>query len=64
MFFTNEGHLFAPNETASETISFEIFSEKLSAGNYRIIKDFRDYEKEYSSENQVNIAAPFKLIEP
>ncbi|MGG3448779.1 immunoglobulin-like domain-containing protein [Domibacillus aminovorans] len=64
MFFTDEGHLLAPNKTASEAILFEIFSEELSAGNYRIIKNFRDYEKEHSSENQVTVAAPFKLIEP
>lgn len=64
LFFSDEGHLLAPNETASEIISFEIFSEELSAGNYRIIKDFRDFEKEYSSENQVNIAAPFEFIKP
>ncbi|WP_050179596.1 immunoglobulin-like domain-containing protein [Domibacillus robiginosus] len=61
--FTDEAYYLAPNETESETISFDIFSEKLSAGHYRIIKNFSDDEKEYSPENIIPIAASFEVIE-
>lgn len=62
--FTAEAYSFASGQRESQTISLDIFSEKLSTGHYRIIKDFLENGKEYRQENQIMIADSFELIEP
>ncbi|MEM1504798.1 hypothetical protein RG959_15430 [Domibacillus sp. 8LH] len=62
--FTAIGYNLVPGQNIFETISLDIFNEELSAGHYRLIKEFSEAEKEYSPENKIIIAASFKLVEP
>lgn len=64
MAFSDIGYYLHPDQTESDTIYLNLFSEKLSPGRYRVIKGFNDEEKEYKPENEILVAALFEFVEP
>lgn len=62
--FNAAAYHLTPSQTVNQTISLDIFTEKLSAGHYRIIHSVNDNHENYSLGNEIMIAASFELTEP